>query len=240
MEANLVNSCEVVSFLLLQPMAFPLQYIKRDPIVSTKGGPPMLILLHGLGSNEQDLFSFAPLLDPKFLILSVRAPLSYGIRGYAWFNLDFSGPLPAANVQQAEQARQLVTDFVQEAIATFGPNPAQVYLAGFSQGAIMSYATAFTSPQYFAGIVGMSGYIMKESTQKFAQAASLKHLKILVTHGTRDQVLPVYLGKMTDQYLQSLSVNYEYQEYDMGHEVNQACLQRIQTWLSEQVKDAQA
>ncbi len=215
-------------------MTFSLKHVKRDPQQKPTGKPPMLILIHGLGSNEQDLFSFAPHLDPQSLIVSVQAPMPYGYGGYAWFNLDFSNAIPQANIQQVKQARQLLTTFIAEAIEAYQPDTNRIYLAGFSQGAIMSYATAFAIPEKIAGIVAMSGYILKELAPATATPA-MKKLNILVTHGTQDQVLPVFLGRASDNYLKALQLNFTYKEYLMGHEVNAACFNDIKNWLSTQL-----
>lgn len=216
-------------------MSFSLKHIKRDPQSGKDQRPPMLILLHGLGSNEQDLFSFAPLLDPKYLILSVQAPISYGFGGYAWFNIDLTSGIPSANIQQVIHARRLLSTFLKEAIEAYQPDTEKIYLVGFSQGAIMSYATAFSEPDSIRGIVAMSGYILREVTPQVSYSPQLKKLRILATHGKHDQVLPIFLGRATNDYLRTLHVDYTYKEYEMAHEVNQECLEDVRKWLSEQV-----
>ena len=216
-------------------MSFSLKHIKRDPQTQSEERPPMLILLHGLGSNEQDLFSFAPLLDPKYLILSVQAPIAYGFGGYAWFNIDLTSGIPSANIQQVIYARRLLSAFIDEAIKTYQPNTDHIYLVGFSQGAIMSYATAFTEPDKIRGIVAMSGYILREVTPQISYSPGLERLKIFATHGVSDQVLPIFLGRATNDYLRTLHVDYEYKEYEMAHEVNQECLTDVRNWLAARV-----
>ncbi len=217
-------------------MPFSLKHIKREPKVESGEKPPMLILLHGLGSNEQDLFSFAPLLDPKYLILSVQAPIAYGFGGYAWFNIDLTSGIPSANIQQVIHARRLLNNFINEAIDAYQPNLDQIYLCGFSQGAIMSYEMAFSDTSMVKGVVAMSGYVLREITPQLNFRSQLKKLKVFATHGTRDQVLPIFLGRATNDYLKAMRIDYTYQEYDMAHEVNLDCLNDVKRWLSEQVK----
>jgi len=65
-----------------------LEYKIREPKIPTDN-PPLLILLHGYGSNEDDLFSFAPELPEEFLIISARAPLTLGVDSYAWYTHPF-------------------------------------------------------------------------------------------------------------------------------------------------------
>src|SRR6266436_5075172 len=68
-----------------------LVHLLRQPLVETST-PPLLLLLHGVGSNEHDLFALAPFLDERFLIISVRAPNTQAPGSYAWFEVDFTRP----------------------------------------------------------------------------------------------------------------------------------------------------
>ncbi|MEM8965974.1 MAG: alpha/beta fold hydrolase [Bacteroidota bacterium] len=213
-----------------------LHYVSQKPRVASKN-PPLMILLHGLGSNEQDLFSFAPLLDPRYLIISVRAPLSYGYGGYAWFNIDFSKGIPQPNIEEVQQAQQQFSGFLDEIMQEFQPNVGHVYLVGFSQGAIMSYATAFTYPKKISGLVAMSGYILQETTPSDGITSAHHDLKIFATHGTQDPVLPFFLGRSAADYLQQHQFSYEFKEYAMAHEVNQACFSDVKNWLDQRVAD---
>ncbi len=70
-----------------------LTYLVREPKVSADK-PPLLILLHGVGSNEKDLFSFATHLPDKFRIISARAPIELGPSSFAWYQVDFSSGKP--------------------------------------------------------------------------------------------------------------------------------------------------
>lgn len=199
------------------------------------GPAPLLILLHGLGSNENDLFSFAPHLDPRYRILSVRAPRSYTYGGYAWFDIMFDQALPRPNAGQLAEARQTVVAFLKEVQEAY--RPSRIYLAGFSQGAIMSYLTALAHPTLVSGVLAMSGYIIKTPDLPSVADKTLKALPIFATHGINDRVLPVFLGRTTHQYLQSLQLNVTYREYPMGHEVSPACFEDCKNWLAQQVAD---
>ncbi len=86
-----------------------LNYIKREPKISSEN-PPLLILLHGYGSNEQDLFSFAEELPDEFLIISAQAPYEMGYGGYAWYAIDFDAD--DNKFSDLDQARKSVTKIV--------------------------------------------------------------------------------------------------------------------------------
>jgi phospholipase/carboxylesterase len=200
--------------------------------------PPLLLLLHGVGSNEHDLFGLVPYLDKRFLIISVRAPNTLGPGSYAWFEVDFTPQGPAINPAQAEASRLALITFLDEAVEAYGVDPKQVYLMGFSQGAIMSASVALTRPQLVAGVVLMSGRILPEIQPLIAPNEELSGLPFLVVHGTADMVLPISYGRASRQLLSSLPVELTYHEYRMGHEVSQESLADVTAWLSAQLDKA--
>ena len=200
--------------------------------------PPLLLLLHGVGSNEHDLFGLVPYLDKRFLIISVRAPNTLGPGSYAWFEVDFTPQGPAINPAQAEASRLALITFLDEAVNAYDADPKQVYLMGFSQGAIMSASIAITQPQLVAGAVLMSGRILPEIQPLIASNEELSGLPFLVVHGTADMVLPISYGRASRQLLSSLPVELTYHEYRMGHEVSQESLADVTAWLSAQLDKA--
>ncbi len=216
-------------------MIHTLKFIERAPATQLEGPAPLLVLLHGLGSNENDLFSFAPHLDTQYHILSVRAPRSYAYGGFAWFDILFDQPLPRPNATQLAEARQTLVSFLHEVQEAY--HPPRIYLAGFSQGAIMGYLTALTHPTLVSGVLAMSGYIIKTPDLPTVGDETLRALPIFATHGVNDQVLPIFLGRTTHQHLQSLQLNVTYREYSMGHEVSAACFEDCKNWLAKQVAD---
>ena len=91
-----------------------LEYLVRNPKTS-KTNPPLLILLHGYGSNEQDLFSFAEELPDELLIISARAPLSMGFGSYAWYTIHFdSTDGKFSDIPEAIKARDTISKFIDE------------------------------------------------------------------------------------------------------------------------------
>src|SRR2546429_586190 len=109
-----------------------LVHLVRQPLVKS-ASPPLLLLLHGVGSNEYDLFGLAPYLDKRFLIISVRAPYTLGSDSFAWFEINFTPQGIIIQPEQAEASRNKLIAFLNEAVTTYGANPRQVYLMGFSQ-----------------------------------------------------------------------------------------------------------
>lgn len=201
--------------------------------------PPLLVLLHGIGSNERDLFSFADYLDPRCIVVAVRAPAAYELGGYSWFDIDFAHDRFVADREQALAHLQLLIRFIGEAVTRYGADPHCVYLGGFSQGAFMALLTGLSQPSLVAGIVSLSGRLVDDVdvVSLFAPKAALAGLPILMTHGVRDQIIPIEQARHTRGILQQLPVALSYHEYDMAHEVNIDSLQTVLTWVAEQLSD---
>ncbi|HEX5691208.1 MAG TPA: hypothetical protein VFX76_14440, partial [Roseiflexaceae bacterium] len=202
------------------------------PATQGQGTPPLLLMFHGIGSNEEDLMGLESYLDERFTIVSARAPHPYGYGGYAWFEIDWQPTGIRIDRRQAAASRDLIVMFVGEAVAAYGADPAQVYLLGFSQGAMMSGWVTLTEPELVAGAVLMSGRIPDEVRPQIVAPERLEGKPILVTHGLMDQVLPIANGRGSRDLLQQLPVDLTYREYPMAHEVNMQSLTDVVQWLS--------
>ena len=211
---------------------FSLRHIVREPQEETPGMPaPLLLLLHGVGSNEQDLMGLAPALDPRFFVVSARAPLVLGHASYGWFHVEFTPAGPIIQPGEADASRELLLRFVRELPASYNVNPAQVYLMGFSQGCIMSLYAALTEPRLFAGVVGLSGRLLPEAIPKIAPPEQLRGLPLMIAHGLSDNVLGIEYGRAIRDHLQNLPVELTYSEYPIGHYVTPEEMREIDEWL---------
>ncbi|MCI0524568.1 MAG: dienelactone hydrolase family protein [Acidobacteria bacterium] len=197
--------------------------------------PPLLLLLHGYGANEDDLFSLAPYLDERFLVVSARAPVTLAPMSYAWFNLSFTPQGVSINPEEAESSRLTLRKFIGELVEVYECNSNAVYLMGFSQGAMMSLAVALTFPGVAAAVVAMSGRLLPQTLTQIADHDALIGLPIFASHGRRDTVLPISHGRDARVKLSELPVELTYREYEMGHEISYDSLNDITEWLSEQL-----
>jgi phospholipase/carboxylesterase len=218
------------------PDQLSLVHLVREPS-SGDSAAPLLLLLHGVGSNEQDLFGLAPYLDARLRIVSARAPLVMGPGAFGWFPIQFTPEGPRHDPAAAEESRELLVDFVDELVERYGGGP-RIYLGGFSQGAIMSLAVALTRPEKIAGVIAMSGRTLPEALERRAPDEALRGLPILVQHGLYDQVLPISHGQATRAALERLPVELTYREYPMAHNVDQQSLADAVEWLRERLDQA--
>jgi phospholipase/carboxylesterase len=196
----------------------------------------LLLLLHGVGSNERDLLQLEPELVGQFHVVSARAPLDFGPDRYGWFNFEFA-PVHRHDPGQAEASRQKLLAFMDELTERYRLPSERVLLMGFSQGAIMSFSVALTAPEKIAGVVGMSGRVLPEAEAKRVEGARLRGLPILVTHGVHDEVLPIHHARASRELLERLPVELEYREYDMGHFVSPESLRDIKEWLRRRLDE---
>lgn len=212
-----------------------LKHLVRESDGAGRTPPPLLLLLHGVGSNEHDLFALAPYLDARFLIVSARAPVALDYGGYGWFRIDFTPQGMVADVEQARESLRLLPGFVDELVETYGADAGRVYLLGFSQGAMMSLALTLTRPEMVAGLVAMSGRLPRQALEVEPDREALKGKPVLVTHGLYDPVLPVENGRDIRDHLAALPVELTYREYPMQHEVSPESLRDVAGWLTERL-----
>ena len=212
-----------------------LVHLVRAPTRPVGGRAPLLLLLHGVGSNEQDLFGLAPYLDERLVVVSARAPITLGPGAFGWFPVEFTPQGPIHDPIAAERSRELLVRFVDELVAAYRADPARAYVGGFSQGAIMSLAVGLTRPEVVAGVLAMSGRLPPESLAARAPDEALRGLPILLQHGLYDQVLPIQYGHAARTALESLPVELTYREYPIEHEVSQQSLADAAAWVRERL-----
>ena len=193
--------------------------------------PPLLILMHGVGSNERVMAQLAPAFDPRFVMLSVRSPIELGPNAFGWFHVAFSAQGPVIVAKEAEAGWKLLARFIDEAVAEYGADPARVYLGGFSQGAIMALATLLTAPGKVAGAVAMSGRLLPEVLPRVAPD-ELRDKRVLIVHGTEDEKLGIHLAGWAREQLARFPIALTYRELPMGHTITEESLKVVTSWLS--------
>ena len=208
-----------------------LHYLVQEPKVKHDKNP-LLLLLHGYGSNEEDLFSFASELPDDSYVISVRAPYDLQPYGHAWYAIHFDADENkfSDNVQ-AKQSVEIIASFIDEIVKQYPIDAKNVTLIGFSQGAILSYATALTYPEKISKVVALSGYFNQEILPEVIDTKAISHLKFFVSHGSVDQVIPVDWARKAKPALENLGLEVEYQEYPIGHGVSPKNFFDFKNWL---------
>ncbi len=212
-----------------------LQYITR-PAKDTTKKAPLLLLLHGYGSNEEDLFSFASELPEEYFIVSARAPYNLEPTGYSWYDIYFTETEKVSNTKEAIISRDTIVKFIDELIATYPIDAKNVNLLGFSQGTILSYAVALSYPEKIKNIVALSGYINEDMLIEGFEKKDHSHLDFYISHGSVDQVIPNFLANKAPEFLSKLEIKNSYREFPVGHGVAPQNFEEFKQWLIEKLK----
>ena len=219
----------------MSPTPLSLTYLVR-PSKNTTTKSPAIFMFHGYGSNEEDLFSFAPELPEEFMVFSVRAPYTLEPFGYAWYAINFDAEYGKwSDDEQAKESRDKILKFIEEAIETYEIDTDNITLLGFSQGTILSYSVALSYPEKIKNVVALSGYINEKILLDGYQKKKLNHLEFYASHGQVDQVIPLEWAQKTPDFLKGLGIQFKYEEFPIGHGVSPQNFYSFKTWLEEKL-----
>ena len=214
-------------------MTLSLHYLVREPKIKLEKNP-LLLLLHGYGSNEEDLFSFASELPENYFVISVRAPYDLQFGSYAWYAINFDADENKfSDHEQAKKSRDSIASFLTELTDNYPIDKDNITLIGFSQGTILSYAVALSYPEKIKKVVALSGYLNMEIIKENFETNNFSNLKMFISHGTADQVIPVDWARKAAPILTNLGIENVYTEYPIGHGVAQQNFYDFKKWLEE-------
>jgi phospholipase/carboxylesterase len=201
-----------------------------ERIRPTNGLPDgALVLFHGRGADEHDLFALLDLLDPERRLLgaTARGPLSLPPGGAHWYIVRRIGfPDRDTFMSTYEQAGGWLDDL----LARHDIPPGRAVLGGFSQGAVMSYALGLGAGRPRpAGIVAMSGFMPTVDGFELDDAAGLP---VAIGHGTFDPVIGVEFGRAARDRLTEAGADVTYRESPMAHSIDPGFLRELPDWIS--------
>ena len=212
-----------------------LEHLIRSSSIK-EGKPPVLFMFHGYGSNEEDLFSFAPELQHELCIISVRAPYPMEPFGNAWYAINFDAQQGKwSDDDQAISSREKIVTFMNEACKTYGLDDTRITLLGFSQGTILSYAVALSYPEKIKNVIALSGYINEGILINGYANKDFTSLKVYASHGQVDQVIPPEWAQRAPAFLNKLGVENVYEEFPVGHGVSPQNFIAFKKWLQEKI-----
>ena len=186
----------------------------------------LVVLLHGLGADGDDLIPLAPhfaeaLPDAAFVSPNAPYPCDMAPHGYQWFSIQAADP--ALGLARIRQTARILNAFLDAELARHGLADRDLALVGFSQGTMMSLFVAPRRDSACAGIVGYSGRLDSPD----ALAAELRSRPpVVLIHGERDELLPAALMDAAAQALRSNGVAVEtHLRPGLGHGIDEAGLQ---------------
>jgi phospholipase/carboxylesterase len=198
-------------------------------------GNPVMVLLHGRGSDMGDLQGLSGLLSEGASLITPQAPhpgaaWGYG-PGWAWYR--YLGEDVADPSSLAESLASL-DGFLESLPEILGFTPGPLVLGGFSQGGTTSVAYAASRPGRVAGVVNLSGFLVSPESLAL-DLGSLEATPIFWAHGTQDPAVPFHLAVKGRDRLMGANVRLEATDYDMGHWVSPEEMQALRGWLGREI-----
>jgi phospholipase/carboxylesterase len=210
------------------------QAVPRD----VKEGAPLVVLLHGRGSDRHDLLGLAPHLAPDAVVVTPEAPHSglpwgYG-PGWAWYQfLGRNVPEP----ESFEASQQALAEFLAEIPGKLPVRTGPVVLGGFSQGGTMSVAYALRNPGAVPLVLCLSGFLAQHPTVR-ATPESVRGTRFFWGHGTMDPSIPLALGEEGRAALRAAGAELEVRDYPMGHGISPDETHDIREWIQRSLAAA--
>ena len=190
-----------------------------------------LVLFHGRGADEHDLFPLLDALDPERRLVGAtpRGPLTLPPGGAHWYVVQEVGyPDPATFLPTAARAGEWLDGF----LADVGIPPERTVLGGFSQGAVMTYTLGLGHGRPRpAGLIALSGFI--PTVEGFDLDVEPPLPRVAIGHGAFDPVISVEWGRRARAQLESAGADVTYRESPMPHTIDPRYLGELRGWLAE-------
>jgi phospholipase/carboxylesterase len=208
----------------------PLFHLERAAAGEPEG---LLVLHHGRGTSERDLIGLADLLDPRqrLRVVTPRAPLTLpGSPGYHWYVVPRVGYPDRETFEAARAALAELHDGLWEET---GVGAERTVLAGFSMGAVMSYAMGLGADRPpVAGILAFSGFV--PTVEGWEPSLDDRvGTRAFVSHGRNDPIIDVEFAGRTRDLLEAGGLDVTYRESELGHQIDPAHLREASAWLEE-------
>jgi phospholipase/carboxylesterase len=212
--------------------------VALDARIRPAAGEPegALVLFHGRGADENDLFPLLDTLDPQRRLVGAtpRGPLTLPPGGRHWYVLGgFPTPEPTTFHASYEAAGEWLGPFLEE----HGLGAERLVVGGFSQGAVMSYSLGLGQGRPRpAAITAFSGFVPE--VPGFALDLSPPLPPVAIGHGTHDPVIEVEWGRRARQLLEQAGAQVLYRETPMFHQIDADFVGEVSRWLTGVLAEA--
>ena len=186
-----------------------------------------MIGLHGRNANKYAFFPFVRqmgFLHTRWVLPSATYADASAPEVRWWYDNE------RRDAAEIQQSRDLISDLVAAQIDE-GVAPENVFLVGFSQGAVMAVDMALRYPVRLGGVVALSGYVVDPARLAAEVHAANSRLPVFLAHGTRDTILGIEIGRENQRILTAMGYEVEYHEYNTAHRVSSDETRDIRAFL---------
>ncbi|WP_185882967.1 alpha/beta hydrolase [Blattabacterium cuenoti] len=198
----------------------------------------LFLMIHGYGSNENNLFFMTKDIPKNLFVVSIRGLFKKEQNAYHWYDIDFSDKKKFINIEQAKVSIDKISMLINDIIQKYQLNNHNVWLCGFSQGAILSYAIALKNFKKVKKIIALSGYVENNIFSKLHKNSNCyDNLDFFISHGKYDNIIPINLARQSIKILNKIGVssnNLCYNEYNSEHTLCETNYKDIINWINNQ------
>ncbi|MCZ8197100.1 MAG: hypothetical protein O9267_05805 [Flavobacterium sp.] len=192
---------------------------------------PLLILLHGHGNNENDLFSFSSQIPENWIVVSVRGPYQLAENSYRWYDAKMINGKIVINIDEEERSRKKLKQLISEITNKYNVDSQKIIVAGFSQGGNMSQSLGLGNPNSVTGFGVFNGRYNEEFSPYISKSIALKNSKAFIAHGSGDTMLPKTYVTENITKLKELGIQITYYEDSNGHSISTKQWDEFSKWL---------
>ncbi|HUN22433.1 MAG TPA: alpha/beta fold hydrolase [Anaerolineales bacterium] len=189
---------------------------------------PVVLAVHGWGGDERVMWAFESAYPKDHALVVVRAPFALAEGGYCWFDVDPTQdrkPIPSSVMQGLAQLER----FVRALESHYPIDSTQLHYVGFSQGAAIGSALLFHAPQLISKLVMIGGFVPLPA--QMLPMTDLSQKQILISHGERDEVVPITAAQRAKALLEDRQAMVEYRSYAVGHKMTLQGIRDLASFL---------
>ena len=194
---------------------------------------PTIFLLHGFGSNMQDLFGLTPFFGENWNCISLQASIKIQYDGWGWAELDPMNIRKLPKPEQITSHHGMISKSIEQTVGELELDKEKINLLGFSQGASLSIYCGLKSPETFKTVVALCGYVPEDNIRQKIDKVEKRDIEIFMGNGTLDQIVTLPIAQASRDYLNSIGISLLYNEYESGHTIPNDCLNDIIDWLNQ-------
>ena len=207
-----------------------LNYLIRHS--ESKKDSPSIFLLHGYGSNKEDLFSLEGFLPKDHTVISLEAPIKLPFGGFTWFDVDQADIINRSYYKKKDDVdniADIIIKNIDKLSGEHGLNKADITVLGFSQGGSICWKLGLDYSRKIRRILPISSYINLDTFNN--KIDKYNNILAYTSHGLYDDIIPISLVKEAILELIKYNDNITFEEFKSGHTINQENLSSIIKWI---------